>query len=136
MRDVEELHRQVAQWKKKADADYRAALTLLKAHDTALSDVICFHAQQVIEKYIKAYLVLSRIGFPKTHQISELSRLLPQSSRPDLAEEDEKRLSDYAVAIRYPGEAEHVSLNEAEEALGLARRVRMYFRKKFAEEGA
>lgn len=65
-----------------------------------------------------------------------IAGLLPPSSRPDLAEEDEKRLSDYAVAIRYPGEAEHVSLNEAEEALGLARRVRTHFRRKLAEEGA
>ena len=32
-------------------------------------DGVCFHAQQCIEKYLKAKLVEADIDFPKTHNL-------------------------------------------------------------------
>ena len=41
-------------------------------------EVFGFHAQQAVEKSLKAWLSLQRVGYPKTHDISLLIRLLEQ----------------------------------------------------------
>jgi len=35
-------------------------------------DTICFHAQQCVEKYLKALLTSTHTDFPKTHDLIEL----------------------------------------------------------------
>jgi HEPN domain-containing protein len=35
-------------------------------------DIVCFHAQQAAEKYLKAYLVFLEQDFPKTHALEDL----------------------------------------------------------------
>lgn len=70
-----------------------------------LSNAVCFHAQQCAEKYLKAFLILHRITFPKTHDLLDLLELAKRTDptlellRPDLA-----HLEPYAVEFRYPGE--------------------------------
>jgi HEPN domain-containing protein len=44
--------------------------------DDCFTDTVCFHAQQCVEKYLKAFLVLEGIDFPKTHDIGKISALL------------------------------------------------------------
>ena len=51
MEDKKEL---VRQWIQKAEHDLSAAQSLIVTNPN-LTDVICFHCQQVSEKYIKAY---------------------------------------------------------------------------------
>lgn len=69
-------------------------------------DAACFHAQQGVEKYLKARLIEAGISFPKTHDLEALLDLiLPQEPlweafRPTLAD-----LTSYAIAFRYPGES-------------------------------
>ena len=108
----------------------------MRAGQRTQADNICFHVQQAVEKYVKALLVQNRIGFPKTHSIRELIALLPASDVPNLEDAIQDRLTDYAVVVRYPGEEEQISLQEADESLRIARRVRTFFRKRLAEEGA
>jgi HEPN domain-containing protein len=36
------------------------------------SDTCCFHAQQAVEKYLKAYLISRNIIFPKTNDLKYL----------------------------------------------------------------
>jgi len=36
------------------------------------TDIIFFHAQQDVEKYIKTYLVWQEIDFPRTHSLEDL----------------------------------------------------------------
>jgi HEPN domain-containing protein len=43
------------EWSQKAEGDYTVAATLWQA-ESAVYDAICFHAQQCIEKYLKAWL--------------------------------------------------------------------------------
>jgi HEPN domain-containing protein len=135
MREADELRRQAEEWKEKAEEDFQVAVVLLKARDPILAAAICFHVQQTVEKYLKARLVAERIDFPRTHNIAELADLFPSDERVNLSRDEEDRLSEYAVVTRYPGEYDSIPLNEAEEALHLARRVRKYFRKKLAEDG-
>jgi HEPN domain-containing protein len=85
---------------------------------------LCFHAQQCVEKYVKALLVLHGIEFSRIHHISALVALLPVRVRPDLTPEEQERLTDYAVSARYPGDYEPIPLAEARQAVQIARRAR------------
>lgn len=86
------------------------------------------HAQQCIEKYSKALLVLRGVDFPKTHDVKTLMALLPRASHPSIAVEDQERITDYAIGPRYPGWPE-IGLSEARRAVILARRVRKEIRR-------
>ncbi len=64
-------------WVYKAEEDYRAALTLARKRKDPVPDNVCFSAQQCVEKYLKAFLVHHRKGFPKTHDVVELLKIAP-----------------------------------------------------------
>jgi HEPN domain-containing protein len=115
------------EWLLKADNDLANAAHTLKLGVSCPTDTVCFHAQQCVEKYLKAVLVLEGIDFPKTHDLEKLLSLVPAESRPDLSDEDQARLTEYATGARYPG-WEEVSLAAARRAVAVARRVRRFVR--------
>lgn len=116
------------EWSAKAESDLRAAVYLLEPRPAPPTDAVCFHAQQCAEKYLKALLVLRGIDFPKTHDIEKLSALLPAALRPHLTPEEQRRLTGYAIAARYPGSGE-IPYAEAKRAVAIARRVRREIRR-------
>ena len=124
----------VREWVEKAENDLKNAAHTLELGDDAPTDTICFHAQQCVEKYLKALLVTMGTDFPKTHEISVIIALLPEGSRPDLAAEDQDRLTDYATVTRYPGGYAPIPLAEAKRAVEIARRVRGEVRKLLPNE--
>jgi HEPN domain-containing protein len=68
------------------------------------NDLVCFLAQQSVEKYLKALLCETSIPFPKTHDLNELAALLPEHlGYPENFSEPISRLDRYAVEFRYPG---------------------------------
>lgn len=78
------------------------------AGDPECSDeVLGFHAQQAVEKMLKAALALQRIPFRRTHDLAALIDLLEPSLTP-LPESlhTVTRLTSYAADLRYdePGE--------------------------------
>ena len=106
----------------------------LQLQEECPTDTVCFHAQQTVEKYIKALLAWGGIDFPKIHDVGELVLLLPKGRRPELSPEEARRLTSYATTLRYPGEDEPVSLAEAKGALKLARRIRKHVRAHLPRE--
>jgi HEPN domain-containing protein len=116
-------------WLEKADNDLKAATHIFALGRNAPTDTICFHAQQCIEKYLKALLVFRGIDFPKTHNLVVLMNLIPQDDRPELNEESQVRLTKHATVLRYPGEEDDPSLAEARKAVAIARRVRKEVRR-------
>ena len=76
-----------------------------------------------MEKYLKGLLVFRAINFPKTHDISNLVALLPRRTKIELLLSEQRKLTGYAAALRYP-ESRLVSLFDARKAVALARRVR------------
>jgi HEPN domain-containing protein len=127
---TEPVLRLVQQWVTKAEHDLQNAAHTLRLGDSGPLDTVCFHAQQCVEKYLKALLSLHEIDFYRTHDISVLLVLLPIHLRPELTPEEQARLGDYAVVMRYPGDYEPVSLAEAEQAVKIARRVRTQVRQR------
>ena len=95
--------RDVRDWVVKAEEDYEVTCSLIRKRTPPLSNAICFHAQQCVEKYLKAFLVLHRIAFPKTHALLDLLKLAsPRDATLELLRPYVVYLSPYAVNFRYP----------------------------------
>ena len=75
------------------------------AQDPAAPDwVIGFHAQQAVEKAIKAVLANAKVVFPRTHNIAMLLALLEQAGKkPPENCTGLERLTPFGVAARYEG---------------------------------
>ena len=69
-----ELKEIVLNWIKKAESDLKTAKDEIST-DNPATDSVCFHAQQCVEKYLKAYLIFHQRHFRKTHNIAELVEL-------------------------------------------------------------
>ena len=121
----------VREWIWKAETDMKSPVYLLERKEDCPADSVCFHAQQCVEKYLKAFLVLSAGEFPKTHNLKELVSLLPSGARVSLAVAEQDRLTEYATVTRYPGDYEPIPVAEARKAVSIARRVRRGMRKLF-----
>ena len=89
-----------------------------------LPEQICFHAQQAVEKALKAVLLRKSIRFPAIHDIEELVQIGRQEGVqfPDWAE-DLASLTPYAVETRYPGHWEDFNETEVNEALAIAQKA-------------
>jgi HEPN domain-containing protein len=124
----------VREWVSKAENDLKNAAYTLQMGDECPTDTVCFHAQQCVEKYIKALLVLNGIDFSKTHDVSTIASFLPASVDIKLTPEEQGRLTSYATATRYPGDYEPISLAEARKAVRIARRVRKEIRAHLPKE--
>ncbi|MEW6753473.1 MAG: HEPN domain-containing protein [Candidatus Latescibacterota bacterium] len=104
-------------WMRKAANDLYTARCVL-ADPAGPTDTPCFHAQQAVEKALKAVLTASGERFGRTHN---LMPLLEQAARrlPDLGQHRAAcaQLTAYAVAARYPEHIDDPSRQDAEEAL-------------------
>jgi HEPN domain-containing protein/predicted nucleotidyltransferase len=121
--------RVIREWLRKADNDLKTAAHTLTLGKDCPTETVSFHAQQCIEKYIKALLVFRATPFPKTHDIHELRALLPPKLRPRLDRKVQKRLTEYAAVLRYPESGPDIPLAEARQAVAIARRVRKEVRR-------
>ncbi len=90
----------IREWLVKADNDLKAAVHTLALGRDCPTDTVCFHAQQCVEKHIKALLVFRATPFPKTHNIHVLRALLPPKLRPKLDKKVQERLTEYAATVR------------------------------------
>ncbi len=96
MRDKADL---VRGWLRKAESD----LTAMRASSQAGAlDAACFHAQQAVEKVLKAYLIFHSVDFPFTHNLSKLVEhcVVIDSSFEEIFPKVEP-LTPYAVETRY-----------------------------------
>ncbi|MBM3270430.1 MAG: HEPN domain-containing protein [Candidatus Sericytochromatia bacterium] len=83
----------------------------------------CFHAQQAVDKAIKAILVLLQIEFKKSHDLASLAALVPPdwAIAEKLAEVAE--LTPWAVEARYPGDWPDATDRDAMEAVAKAKLI-------------
>ncbi len=124
MNEHENILKVTCEWVEKAENDFANAVNTLKMGKRCPTDTVCFHAQQCVEKYLKAILVWNRVEFAKTHNISELMALIPAVARMPLESEEQDRLTEYATVMRYPGDYEAIPPSEARGAVSIARRIR------------
>lgn len=111
------------EWTAKAEADYSTATREIKAPETPNFDAVCFHAQQCVEKLMKALLIHLGIVPPRTHDLTELDRLLgPVCAQWSWLVQELRFLTRASVDFRYPGES--ADREEAIESLDIATRLR------------
>ncbi len=128
MPEPENVRAIVREWVEKAENDLKTAAHTLKLGSNGPTDTVCFHAQQCVEKYLKALLVFKGIDFPKTHDIGELTALATDLVRLEIPVAEQRRLTAYATITRYPGDYDPITLSEARRAVALARKVRKAIR--------
>ena len=112
----------IESWFDKAEHDLMSAQRLLEIEPMIL-DTACFHCQQAVEKYLKAFLIFSGEDVEKTHSVTFL---LKQCSKydPEFAEIDPIDINSYAVRGRYPDANLMPSKEEAEGYYRLALQVK------------
>ena len=83
----------------------------------AATDTVCFHAQQAVEKSLKAVLALHDVEYPWRHDIDELVELV-RPFAPEIGPYEDRiiGMTPFAVEIRYDTEFEP-SLEKASEAV-------------------
>lgn len=111
------------EWVEKAEEDYRVAISLRRLRRHPVHNAVCFHAQQCVEKYLKAILQKEGLAIRKIHALPVLldqcavHYQLLVALRPDMV-----RLSAYAVEFRYPGES--ANEDDAKSAVEIMKRSR------------
>lgn len=84
-----------------ADRD-STAFHILRSDPAAHISTINFHAQQAVEKSLKAVLYSRRIEFDRTHDLAKLGMLLKQHGMTlPISEHDLRSLNPFAVTFRY-----------------------------------
>jgi HEPN domain-containing protein len=110
-------------WLAKAALDLRAAEVDMGAAPPLAEDA-AFHAQQAAEKALKALLALHDRPIKKTHDLVSIGMecaAIDASLTPLLQRAG--TLTTYAWLFRYPGEPDYLSIEQVEEARGLANEV-------------
>jgi len=111
-----------AEWLDKAEGDFAVMERESRVRRNPAHDIVCFHAQQCVEKYLEARLCHAGAEAGRLHDlVALLERVLAceplwEAFRIDLA-----YLSDFAVAYRYPGES-----STREQALDAVKRCRRF----------
>ena len=121
----------VKQWLFKANEDLLVVDKLTEYEIIATSSV-CFHCQQAVEKFLKAFLIAHDIEIKRTHNIEFL---LSECADIDLdfADINPKELSDFGVDARYPGDMYIPDDSETIEYKQLAFEIKIFVESKISK---
>ena len=97
------MKKQAKDWILLADKDLCASELLVKV-DHPLTNIIAFHCQQTIEKYLKAFLIEKNIPLIKTHDLIKLNGLIMEIKNLGIDEKKLILINEVYVEARYPGE--------------------------------
>ena len=114
------------EWLNRAEDDLLAAKLLLAQPE--LTNMVAFHAQQAVEKSLKAALEESDIAAFKTHSLTRLYSLVSPSISLSIKQDMLDRLEAVYIQARYPGEMGLLpygkpSQKEADEFYDFAQKV-------------
>ena len=111
------------EWVAKAEEDFLAASALNRRRKKPLWNIVAFHVQQTVEKYLKARLEEAGHSVPKTHDLLHLLNLVTTVEPLWSAYQSAfSLLVSYAVQTRYPGSS--VIKADARHAMQLCRQFR------------
>ena len=107
----------IKEWYRFAIMDLNAAIHLNNTMHPKPLEIICYHCQQSVEKFLKGYLISNGIDPPKIHDLRRLCEMCIDVNKDfedlkDICEE----LNPYGVQPRYPNEIE-VFETDVEKAL-------------------
>jgi HEPN domain-containing protein len=115
----------VARWIRLGEGDLSMARLGLASDGFDVYELVGFHAQQAVEKLIKAFLAKRAVDFEDQHDIDYLQRRVAKVDAGLAARIDQAAaLNRYAVGTRYPGRYGPVTRAQAESAVQIAESVR------------
>ncbi len=129
-----EIVAQVRGWVQKAEHDFLAAKNTLPLTQKGLADIVCYHSQQCVEKYIKALLIVQGVVFPKTHDLRILLELTQKHTQLSADIRQVLLLNRYVIESRYPGNWDEITEKEAAEALNITSHFREQARALLPQE--
>jgi len=132
MNEYEERKKKVVlRWLQKAESDIKVVKYVLEM-DEPPTDAICFHCQQAIEKYLKAFLTYHNVRVKKTHDLGILLEMCLEIDKEFESMDIDKiaSLTPFAVELRYPDEIYTPTINECKDSLKLALTVKEIVLKK------
>jgi HEPN domain-containing protein len=97
------MKKQVKDWVLLADKDLYAAEIIMK-DDYSLTNIVAFHCQQAIEKYLKAYLIEKDVQIIKTHDLIKLNDMTKEIKDLEIDEKKLTVINEVYIESRYPGE--------------------------------
>jgi HEPN domain-containing protein len=118
-----------------AERDWKT-VKLLAQHPDAPVSIVCFHAQQYLEKVMKAVLVSNAVIFRRTHDLGELAELLEQQGiTPPMPTDKLMRLNPFAVTLRYQDFEQDIELVsiETHEAVKIIEMARVWVKEQIYE---
>jgi HEPN domain-containing protein len=124
MSETEDRVALVRRWVEKAEEDLVLAEHGLTMTERCPYDLICYHAQQCAEKYLKALLAWQALLVPRTHDLRFLVRQMPADLHLGMDIDHMLTLNRYSIETRYPENWDDIERPEAERAVALARAVR------------
>jgi len=117
-------------WIEKADHDLGTA-QIVHTYIPGFRDIITFHCQQAVEKYLKSYLLFLDIPFKRTHNLTFLLGLISEKENVTKEFYDKAaELEDFAVEIRYPDTIIELTDKDIERAIFIAKEFRKYIMTK------
>jgi HEPN domain-containing protein len=118
----DETRESVRQWLARARVDWETVQVLAGSVDGP-PESIAFHCQQYVEKLLKALLTMNSVEAPRTHDVRRLVQLaVPVAPGLSGLETAADRLTEYAVAMRYPDEWREIEPEEVQEVITAAMR--------------
>lgn len=108
------------EWTIKADKDIKTVEIMKDIGD--VTEIVCFHCQQAVEKYLKALLIKNNKEVTKTHNIDFLLQQCIEINS-IFEEYIGNSLSEYAVDTRYPDIRYIPTQEETEEAIQLMNNI-------------
>jgi HEPN domain-containing protein len=97
------MKKQVEDWIFLADRDLRASEIIMQ-DDYPLTNIVVFHCQQSIEKYLKAYLIEKDAPLEKTHDLVKLNGKIRKIKDIGIEENKLDIINEVYIESRYPGE--------------------------------
>ena len=97
------MKKQVEDWIFLADKDLYAAEILLK-DEYPLTNIVAFHCQQAIEKYLKAFLIENDVPLIKTHDLIKLNEMINEIKNIGIDENNLIIINEVYIEARYPSE--------------------------------
>ena len=107
----------IKEWIKYAEMDRSTAEYENKRVDKPF-EIICYHCQQSVEKYLKACLIMYGYSVYKSHDLFELlGYCIKENKEFEKIKEECISLTNYAVETRYPFHKFELEENDVKEAI-------------------
>ena len=119
------MRKEAEAWLKISAEDLQSADVLFERR---LFRMACYHAQQSVEKVLKALLADREVEFPRSHNILDLNNAIKKLGYTALITDEDAVFLNSIYRARYPSEAGLLPFGEplekdAEQALRIAREV-------------